>query len=45
MGVTVVTSLHQPSTRMLNLCDQILILAEGNLVYDDIPTEITNRLH
>lgn len=37
-------SLHQPSSRILNLFDKILILAQGSLVYDGSPQLIQKRI-
>lgn len=43
-GITIVSTIHQPSAKILSLFDQILILVDGKLVYDDSPGHIKERL-
>jgi ABC-type multidrug transport system ATPase subunit len=36
-SVTIVSTIHQPSNQILQLFDQIVILADGEVVYSDSP--------
>lgn len=44
-GITVITTLHQPQVRILNLADKIIIMSEGFIVYDSNPHDIQERLN
>ena len=37
MGITIISTIHSPSAKILKLFDKILILCEGSLVYDGSP--------
>lgn len=39
-GITIICTIHQPSKKMMDLFDKIIVLAEGQIVYDDIPNKI-----
>lgn len=41
-GRTIVTSIHQPSSSIFYQFDQILVLAEGRIIYDGPPNELLN---
>ncbi len=43
-GITVITTIHSPSDEILEYFDNILILSEGSLVYDDKPRNIYKRI-
>lgn len=36
-SVTIVSTIHQPSNQILQLFDQIVVLADGEVVYSDSP--------
>jgi ABC-type multidrug transport system ATPase subunit len=42
---TVICTIHSPNTEVLNLFDKVLILSDGNLVYDGKPGGIERRLN
>jgi len=41
-GRTIVTSIHQPSSSIFYQFDQIVVLAEGRIIYDGSPDELLN---
>lgn len=43
-GSTVVLTIHQPSSRILQLLDHLIILARGQLMYSGGPKEVTAHL-
>ena len=44
IGITIISTIHQPSKRILDLFDKVIILADGQIVYDDSPFLIKERL-
>lgn len=43
-GITIISTIHSPSSKILNLFDKVIILCEGNLVFDGSPAEMKERL-
>ena len=43
-NITIISTIHAPSQKILNLFDKIIILCEGYLIYDGKPGDIKNRL-
>lgn len=44
-GITIISTIHSPSDKILQLFDKIIILCEGNLVFDGPPQDIEDYLH
>ena len=44
-GITIISTIHSPSNKILQLFDKIIILCEGNLVFDGPPQGIEDYLH
>lgn len=43
-GITIISTIHSPSAKILELFDKIIILVDGNLIYDGSPGDIGQRL-
>ena len=43
-GMTIICTMHQPSEEIMALFDKVIMLVDGNLVYDDIPSNIMSCL-
>jgi ABC-type multidrug transport system ATPase subunit/ABC-type multidrug transport system permease subunit len=43
-GITIISTIHSPSEKILRLFDKIIILCEGNLVFDGPPDKIEGYL-
>ena len=43
-GITIISTIHSPSNEILSLFDQVLVLADGMLIYDGPPGGIEERL-
>ena len=43
-GMTIICTIHQPSEEIMALFDKVVLLVDGNLVYDDSPNNIEDRL-
>lgn len=43
-GMSIVAVLHQPRPEILELFDQVMILSEGHIVFDDHPRQISKRI-
>lgn len=43
-GITIVSTLHQPSQKILQMFDKILILVDGKMVYDGDPKHMADRI-
>jgi len=39
-GITIITTIHQPSQAIMSLFDKVLIIGDGNVLFDDKPSEI-----
>lgn len=44
--IAIVCTIHQPSSKMLALFDQIYVLSSyGQVIYNSVPSDIVSRLH
>ncbi|CAI0405389.1 unnamed protein product [Linum tenue] len=43
-GSTVILTIHQPSSRIIQLLDHLIILARGQLMYQGAPTDVPRHL-
>ena len=43
-GMTLITTIHSPSDDILETFDNLIILCEGNLVYEGAPSKIEKRI-
>ena len=43
-GITIICTIHQPSEEIMALFDKVVMLVDGNLVYDDSPYKIEEHL-
>lgn len=41
-NIIVACTIHQPSSNIFTLFDQLIILERGNIIYNDVPTNITD---
>lgn len=39
-GITIISTIHSPTNKILNLFDKVIILGEGKVLYDGPPFEI-----
>ncbi len=44
-GITIITTIHQPSEEIMKLFDKILVVGNGNILYDDSPQKISEMLN
>lgn len=44
-GMTIICTIHQPSEEIMALFDKIIMLVDGNVVYDDTPANILPHLN
>ena len=44
LGMTIITTIHQPSEEIMSMFDKVLILCEGNIIYDESPKGIPEYL-
>lgn len=42
--MTIICTIHQPSEEIMALFDKVIMLVDGQLVYDDSPTNLLSRL-
>ena len=40
-GMTIITSIHQPASEIFMKFDRVILLSEGNLVFNDKPSNVT----
>lgn len=39
-GMSIITTIHQPSSEIFHLFDKIIVLSEGHVIYQDSPTKV-----
>ncbi len=39
-GITIITTIHQPSQAIMSLFDKVILIGDGNILFDDTPSQI-----